>query len=70
MSGKPLHITPPERTLLQLLAEGKPNRDIANHLRVSEQDVDAFLTQLFARMGAASRDQAVDVALRRGLVVP
>lgn len=50
----PLQITPLERAALQLLAEAKTKAD---------------LTGLFTRMGVATATDAVDAAIRRGLIV-
>lgn len=69
LSHATLLLTPPERAVLQLLADGRPNEEIANRLSVGEHEVDAHLTRLFEKMGASSRQDAIDVALRRGLVV-
>jgi DNA-binding CsgD family transcriptional regulator len=63
-----LLITPSERTALRLMADGKATRDIARNLGISEWAAEAHLTALFARMGAASRTEAIGAALRRGLL--
>ncbi len=63
-----LHITPHERTVLQLLASGTGTYGLADRLGVSEPEVEARLTSLFARMGAAGRTEAVADAWRRGLL--
>jgi DNA-binding NarL/FixJ family response regulator len=63
-----LQITPVERAVLQLLADGNANMDIANRLRVSVETIDAMLTTLLERMGAASQVEAVADAQRRGLL--
>jgi DNA-binding NarL/FixJ family response regulator len=63
-----LHITPVERALLQLLANGTATREIAVRFCVAEREVDEQLTTLCARMGASSRAEAVAAAFRRGLV--
>jgi len=65
-----LQITPHERVALQLLADGTGTRGIADRLGVSEPEVEAHLSGLFARMGAASRTEAVAAASRRGLLQP
>jgi DNA-binding CsgD family transcriptional regulator len=65
-----LHITPWERNALQLLAEQKGTTEIASCLGLSVSEIDPHLTALFARMGAASRTEAVASAQRRGLLVP
>jgi len=64
-----LHITPVERAVLQLLADGNATRDIAVRLGVLESAVDDCLAVLFARMGVSDHTQAVAAAIRRGLVV-
>ena len=63
-----LRITPTERVVLQMLANGQANREIADHLCVSEYLVEARLAELFRRMGTSSRSHAIVDALRRGLV--
>ena len=61
-----LHITPQEQAALRLLAGGNATDEIANRLGIG--DIDRHLTTLFARMGAASPDEAVAAAARRGLL--
>ncbi|OLC41926.1 MAG: hypothetical protein AUH43_23655 [Acidobacteria bacterium 13_1_40CM_65_14] len=63
-----LQITPAERAVLQLLADGKATSEIADRLGISDRAVEALLTMLFGRMGAASRPEAIAAALRRGLL--
>ena len=63
-----LHITPWERVALQLLANGATTNEMAGRFGVSECQIEAHLTSLSARMGAASRTEAIAAALRRGLL--
>ena len=63
-----LLITPTERAVLQLLADGNATRDIANRLRLSEWAIDAMVTALRERMGAASLVEAIADAKRRGVL--
>ena len=63
-----LQITPAERAVLQLLADGSPTVDIARRLGLSERAIDALLIMLLERMGAATSVEAVADALRRGLL--
>jgi DNA-binding NarL/FixJ family response regulator len=63
-----LQITPAERAVLQLLADGAATRDIASRLRLSEPAIDAMVTTLLERMGASSPFGAVADAVRRGLL--
>jgi len=57
-----------EQEVLQLLAEGRGNREIATSLGISEGTVKAHLNHVFGKLGAGDRTQAVLIALRRGLV--
>jgi len=68
MKSSVLQITPAERTALQMLAEGLAHGEIATNLRISECVLDAELITLFERMGVAGRNQAIEEAVRRGLV--
>jgi DNA-binding NarL/FixJ family response regulator len=63
-----LVITPGERRALQMLADGTAMCAVADQLGTTEPETAARLSGLFARMGAASRADAVSVALRRGLL--
>jgi DNA-binding CsgD family transcriptional regulator len=63
-----LQITPVERAVLQLLADGRTTTEIADRLRITERGVEALLTMLFGMMGASDRPEAVAAALRRGLL--
>jgi DNA-binding CsgD family transcriptional regulator len=63
-----LHITPLERTALQLLASGAETPALVERFGLNEQAVEAQLASLFSRMGAGSRAEAVAAAARRGLV--
>jgi DNA-binding CsgD family transcriptional regulator len=67
-SGRALQITPWERRALQLLATGHTTNDLAVALGFSTLEIDPLLTRLFAAMGAATRDEAVTAAHRRGLL--
>jgi DNA-binding NarL/FixJ family response regulator len=64
-----LQITPAERVLLQLLADGNVTINIADRLRLSEGAIDGMLSRLLERMGVASPVQAVADAQRRGLLL-
>jgi DNA-binding CsgD family transcriptional regulator len=63
-----LHITPSERVALELLAAGMATDELAGRLGLRTCEIDAHLASLFARMGAASRTEAVAFAMRRGLL--
>ena len=65
-----LHITPWERSALELLANGTNARDMAGRLGIPETEIHPRLSTLFARMGASTPADAVAAALRRGLLAP
>ena len=64
-----LRITPFERQALQLLAQGVPALDVVSYLGRDAADVPLDLAELFARLGANNRADAVATAFRRGLLV-
>ena len=63
-----LHITPSERTALELLAAGAAVHEIARRFGASEPDLETHLASLFSRLGVATRTEAITEAHRRGLL--
>ena len=61
-------LTDRELGILRLAACGLSNADIANRLSVSLRTVQAHLTQVFNKLGASSRTEAVIAGLRRGML--
>lgn len=57
-SPKPSQLTDKQTEVLQLVAEGLPNRLIARRLGISEKTVKTHLTQIFQTLGVADRVQA------------
>ena len=57
-------LTPQQRRVLMLLTDGKPNKQIAFELAVTEATVKAHLSQIFRKLGVRSRTQAVITARR------
>lgn len=64
----PEPLTPREREVLQLLAEGLSNKAIAARLEVSEHTVKFHVNALMGKLGAQSRTEAVVRAMRAGLI--
>jgi DNA-binding NarL/FixJ family response regulator len=62
-------LTERERQVLQLTAQGLPNKQIANELEISENTVKFHLSSLYAKLGVTSRTEAVRAGARRGYVV-
>jgi DNA-binding NarL/FixJ family response regulator len=61
-------ITHREREVLQSVAEGNANKEVAARLRISEETVKAHMKKLLAKLGANDRTHAVMIALRRGVI--
>ena len=63
------HLTPREREVLELVAEGLSNRAIAERLGNSEHTVKFHVSSLLGKLGAATRAELVGIAIRRGLIM-
>lgn len=57
-----------ESSVLQLLAEGKRNKEIANRLFISERTVKFHVSALMQKLDAGNRTEAVTIAIEEGLV--
>ena len=64
----PEPLTPREIEVLELLAEGLPNKSIAARLGISADTVKFHIRSITGKLGAANRTDAVRRAVRRGLV--
>jgi NarL family two-component system response regulator LiaR len=61
-------LTPREQQVLQLVARGLTNREIAETLVVSEETVKSHVGNILAKLHLAHRTQAALYALKQGLV--
>ncbi len=61
-------LTPREQEVLMLLAEGLPNKLMADRLQISEHTVKFHVNAIMRKLGAHSRTEAVVLATRRGLI--
>jgi len=61
-------LTPREIEVLAQIAEGNRNRDIAEHLFISEETVKVHIKHIMDKLGASDRTQAVAIAIRRGII--
>ncbi|MBD0422829.1 AAA family ATPase [Streptomyces sp. TRM S81-3] len=63
-------LTAREREVLRLLALGRSNRQIGEELFISVKTASVHVSNILAKLGAASRTEAVAVAYRQGLITP
>ena len=61
-------LTPRELEVLQLVAYGLSNKEIAQHLSVSARTVNFHLYNVYSKLGVNSRTEAAVMALRQGWV--
>jgi DNA-binding NarL/FixJ family response regulator len=61
-------LTPREIQVMELVSEGRRNKEIASSLGISEETVQVHLKNIFAKLKVSERTAAVNVALRRGIV--
>lgn len=57
-----------ERSVLELVADGKTNRQIGDELFISEKTVSVHLSRAMAKLGATRRAEAVAIAYDKGLL--
>lgn len=62
-------MTDREIAVLQLVAAGKANKEIARAMSVSEDTVKAHLKSIFVKLDVSDRTQAVTHAVRRGIIM-
>ena len=67
LTSEPL--TARELQVLQLVAQGLPNKGIARRLGISENTAKFHVASLCGKLGASSRTEAVTLAARRGLIL-
>jgi DNA-binding NarL/FixJ family response regulator len=62
-------LTARERTVLEHVARGLSNREIARAMGVAERTVGVYVSVILSKLGARSRTEAVVIATERGLLV-
>ena len=65
--GRPLGLSTRELEVLRCVCAGDTNRQIATALTISEKTVARHLSNIFTKLGVASRTEAAAVAFRRGV---
>ena len=61
-------LTPRESDVLEQIANGRSNKEIAVELTISEATVKTHINSLLGKLGVTDRTQAVTVAIQRGIV--
>jgi two-component system, NarL family, response regulator YdfI len=62
-------LSPRESEVLNLLADGLANKEIARRLEISEHTVKFHITSIFNKLNASTRAEAVAIGARRGLII-
>jgi DNA-binding NarL/FixJ family response regulator len=62
-------LTDREMEVLQLLAQGLANKQIAVKLSISEHTVKFHVSSIYTKLGASNRTEAVRMGVRRGLIL-
>ena len=61
-------LTPRETSILEQIAKGKSNKEIADALEISSDTVKIHITHVFLKLDVSNRTSAVLVALRHGWI--
>ena len=61
-------LTPREREILQLLADGMSNADVAAKLFISQETVKSHVRHILAKLEADTRTHAVAIAIRESII--
>jgi DNA-binding NarL/FixJ family response regulator len=65
----PADLTAREIQVLQLVAQGHQNKEIAYALNIAEETAKIHVKHIFSKLGVQNRTQAVAVALHRGILL-
>lgn len=61
-------LTPREIDVLRLVAEGNANKEIAQHLSLTEETVKSHVRNILAKLSANDRTHAVAIGVKRGII--
>jgi DNA-binding NarL/FixJ family response regulator len=62
-------LTDREMEVLQLIAQGLANKQIAANLSISEHTVKFHVSSIYTKLGVGNRTEAVRMGVRRGLIL-
>jgi DNA-binding NarL/FixJ family response regulator len=57
-----------EIEVIQLISQGLTNREVAIHLQLTENTIKGYVKEIFTRLGARNRIEAVALARKRGIL--
>lgn len=63
-----MELTERDLLILRAISEGQSNKEIANELFIADRTVEYRLTQIYKRLGVATRTEAVKVAVQSNLI--
>jgi DNA-binding NarL/FixJ family response regulator len=63
-------LTPREKEILLWVAQGLPNKQIAQKVHISEATVRAHVSNIFSKLNLANRSQVVLYAIQKGWITP
>jgi DNA-binding NarL/FixJ family response regulator len=61
-------LTPSEIRVLQLIAQGNSNKEIASQLSVTEETIKGQVRNILAKLGANDRTHAAMIGIKRGII--
>ena len=61
-------MSPRELEVLSLIAKGRSNKEIASELGIVESTVKTHVTNIFGKLGAVDRTQAITIAIKRQIL--
>src|SRR5262245_57392784 len=61
-------VSPREIEVLRSIAQGRSNKEIAAQLGITEATVKTHVTNIFGKLGAADRTQAITIAMKRHIL--
>ena len=67
-NGGECPLTPKQSKLMRMVVSGLPNRDIAEHLRLTEQTIKNDMSKIYRKLNVKSRTAALNVCVSNGWV--
>ncbi len=65
-----IQLTDKQITLLEMVSQGKTNKEIAKSMFVTDRTIKLYLTEIYEILDVSNRAQAIAVAVKEGIIVP